>query len=85
MYLFQETEISILQEINEQKSKFNNNLNIYEGLIDKYFPDEKGTGDAIRIIGVQFISNADKLVKLKTEYGFYRYTYANNGAVTSKY
>ena len=54
-----------LQEINEQKSKFNNNLNKYEGLIDKYFPYEKGTGDAIRNIGVQFISNADKLVKLK--------------------
>ena len=54
-----------LQEINEQKTKFYNNLNIYEGLIDKYFPDEKGTGDAIRNIGVQFISNADKLVKLK--------------------
>jgi signal transduction histidine kinase len=54
-----------LQEINEQKIKFNNNLNKYEGLIDKYFPDEKGTGDAIRNIGVQFISNADKLVKLK--------------------
>ena len=56
-----------LQEINEQKSKFNNNLNKYEGLIDKYFPDEKGTGDAIRSIGVQFISNADKLVKLKQQ------------------
>ena len=54
-----------LQEINEQKSKFNNNLNKYEGLVDKYFPYEKGTGDAIRNIGVQFISNADKLVKLK--------------------
>jgi signal transduction histidine kinase len=54
-----------LQEINEQKIKFNNNLNKYEGLIDKYFPDEKGTGDAIRNIGVQFISNSDKLVKLK--------------------
>jgi signal transduction histidine kinase/CHASE3 domain sensor protein len=56
-----------LQEINEQKSKFNNNLNKYEGLIDKYFPDEKGTGDAIQNIGVQFISNADKLVKLKQQ------------------
>jgi signal transduction histidine kinase len=54
-----------LQEINEQKSKFNNNLNKYESLVDKYFPDEKGTGDAIRNIGVQFINNADKLVKLK--------------------
>jgi len=54
-----------LQEINEQKSKFNNNLNKYEGLVDKYFPYEKGTGDGIRNIGVQFISNADKLVKLK--------------------
>jgi len=54
-----------LQEINEQKSKFNNNLNKYESLVDKYFPDEKGTVDAIRNIGVQFISNADKLVKLK--------------------
>ena len=60
-------EISILQEINEQKSKFSNNLNKYEDLVDKYFPDEKGTGDAIRNIGVQFISNADKLVKLKQE------------------
>ena len=56
-----------LQEINEQKSKFNYNLNKYEALIDKYFPDEKGTGDAIRNIGVQFISNADKLVKLKRQ------------------
>ena len=56
-----------LQEINEQKSNFNNNLNKYESLIDKYFPDEKGTGDAIRNIGVQFISNADKLVKLKQQ------------------
>lgn len=54
-----------LQEINEQKSKFNNNLNKYESLVDKYFPDEKGTVDTIRNIGVQFISNADKLVKLK--------------------
>src|SRR6476620_2214445 len=54
-----------LQEINEQKSKFNNNLNKYESLVDKYFPDEKVTVDAIRNIGVQFISNADKLVKLK--------------------
>ena len=54
-----------LQEINEQKSNFNNNLNKYESLVDKYFPDEKVTVDAIRNIGVQFISNADKLVKLK--------------------
>lgn len=54
-----------LQEINEQKSNFNNNLNKYESQVDKYFPDEKGTVDAIRNIGVQFISNADKLVKLK--------------------
>ena len=36
-----------LQEINEQKSKFSNNLNKYEDLVDRYFPDEKGTDDAI--------------------------------------
>ena len=54
-----------LQEINEQKSKFIDNLNKYEGLVDKYFPDEKETGETIRNIGVQYISNADKLVKLK--------------------
>src|SRR6476620_487050 len=34
-----------LQEINEQKSKFIDNLNKYEGLVDKYFPDEKETGE----------------------------------------
>ena len=42
-----------LQEINEQKSKFIENLNKYEGLVDKYFPDEKETGETIRNMGVQ--------------------------------
>jgi hypothetical protein len=54
-----------LQEINDQKSKFNDNLNKYEGLVDKYFPDEKETSEAIRNTGVLFINNADRLVKLK--------------------
>ena len=30
-----------LQEKNDQKTKFTNNLNKYEALVDKYFPDER--------------------------------------------
>jgi signal transduction histidine kinase len=54
-----------LQEINDQKSKFNNNLNKYEGLLNKYFPDEKFLGLAIRNTGDLFIKDADKLVKIR--------------------
>ena len=42
-----------LQEINEQKNKFNQNLNKYEDLVDKYFPMKK-TNESIQHIGAQF-------------------------------
>ena len=42
-------------------------MNKYEDLVDRYFPDEKGTDDAIINVGDQFIDNADKLVKLKQQ------------------
>ena len=54
-----------LQEINDQKSKFNDNLNKYENLINKYFPDQKQLGKIIRDTGNLFINNADELVKSK--------------------
>jgi signal transduction histidine kinase len=54
-----------LQEINDQKSKFNTSLNKYKDLVDKYFPDEKETAESIRNLGTLFINNADKLVRLK--------------------
>jgi len=54
-----------LQEINDQKSKFNNNLNKYEGLLNKYFPDDKSLGLTIRNSGDLFLKDADKLVKIR--------------------
>jgi len=54
-----------LQEINDQKTKFYYNLNKYERLVNKYFPDEKYRVEAIRNTGDLFINNADKLVKIR--------------------
>jgi signal transduction histidine kinase len=54
-----------LQEINDQKSNFSKNLNKYGGLVYTYFPDEKDQLEAIRNTAGQFISNTDKLVKLR--------------------
>jgi CHASE3 domain sensor protein len=38
----------VLQELNEQKDKFNENLNIYEGLVDKYFDDLQAVIDRFK-------------------------------------
>jgi signal transduction histidine kinase len=65
-YVFIPGDVSkYLQEINDQKSKFNDNLNEYESLINKYFPDQKQLGKIIRNTGNLFINNADELVKSK--------------------
>ena len=54
-----------LQEMNEQKNKFNENLNIYEDLVNKYFPDETNRKSRSAIFANVFIQTADKLVKLR--------------------
>ena len=35
-----ENKVQILQEITNQKSRFKNNLSIYEDLVNKFFPEE---------------------------------------------
>ena len=37
-----------LQELTEKKNKFNENLNIYEDFVNKYFPDETNLNESIR-------------------------------------
>jgi hypothetical protein len=54
-----------LLEISDQKSKFSNNLNRYEAIVRKYFPDERHLSDPIQNTGNLFIREADKLVKIK--------------------
>jgi signal transduction histidine kinase len=55
----------VLQELNEQKDKFNENLNIYEGLVDKYFPAETDLKESIHSSAVVFLQTSDKLVELR--------------------
>jgi len=43
-----ENKVQILQEITNQKSRFKNNLSIYEDLVNKFFPDETDLNESIR-------------------------------------
>jgi methyl-accepting chemotaxis protein len=54
-----------LQELTEQKNKFNENLNIYEDFVNRYFPDETDLVESIRNAANEFIQTSDKLVELR--------------------
>ena len=38
----------LLQDLTEQKNKFNEGLNMYEDFVNKYFPDETNLNESIR-------------------------------------
>jgi signal transduction histidine kinase len=52
-----------LQELTDQRSIFNESLEIYEGLVDKYFADETDLKDSIHNAAVVFLQASDKLVQ----------------------
>jgi signal transduction histidine kinase len=54
-----------LEELTEQKNKFNENLNIYEDFVNKYFPDETNLNESIRTAANAFFQASDKLVELR--------------------
>jgi signal transduction histidine kinase len=55
----------VLQDLTEQKNKFNENLNIYEDFVNKYFPDETKLNESIRNTANAFFQTTDKLVDLR--------------------
>ena len=54
-----------LEELTEKKNNFNENLNIYEDFVNKYFPDETNLNESIRNAANAFIQASDKLVELR--------------------
>ena len=54
-----------IQELTEQKNKFNENFNIYEDFVNKYFPDEIDLKESIRNAANAFFQTSDKLVELR--------------------
>jgi signal transduction histidine kinase len=55
----------VLQEIVNQKSKFNNNLSIYEEFVNKYFPEETDLNESIHSTWNKFVLYSDQLVQLR--------------------
>jgi signal transduction histidine kinase len=55
----------VLQDLTEQKNKFDENLNIYEDFVNKYFPDETKLNESIRNTANAFFQTTDKLVDLR--------------------
>ena len=54
-----------LQELTEQKNKFNENFNIYEDFVNKYFPDETDLKESIHNATNAFFQTSNKLVELR--------------------
>ncbi|MGA9745790.1 MAG: histidine kinase dimerization/phospho-acceptor domain-containing protein [Nitrososphaeraceae archaeon] len=54
----------VLQDLTEQKNKFNEGLNTYEDFVNKYFPDEKNLNESIRNAASTFFQTSGKLVEL---------------------
>jgi signal transduction histidine kinase len=54
----------VLQDLTEQKNKFNEGLNTYEDFVNKYFPDEKNLNESIRNSASTFFQTSGKLVEL---------------------
>ncbi|MGC2429430.1 MAG: ATP-binding protein, partial [Nitrososphaeraceae archaeon] len=54
----------VLQDLTEQKNKFNEGLNTYEDFVNKYFPDEKNLNEWIRNAASTFFQTSGKLVEL---------------------
>ena len=46
-----------LRELTEHKNKFNENFDIYEEFVNKYFPDETDMKESIRNSAKRFLSN----------------------------
>ena len=54
-----------MQELTEQKNKFNENFDIYEDFVNKYFPDEIDLKESIRNAANAFFQTSNKLVELR--------------------
>jgi len=54
-----------MQELTEQKNKFNENFNIYEDFVNKYFPDEIDLKESIRNAANAFFQTSNNLVELR--------------------
>ena len=54
-----------MKELTEQKNKFNENFNIYEDFVNKYFPDEIDLKESIRNAANAFLQTSNKLVELR--------------------
>ncbi|MGB8100704.1 MAG: ATP-binding protein [Nitrososphaeraceae archaeon] len=54
----------VLQDLTEQKNKFNEGLNTYEDFVNKYFHDEKNLNESIRNTASTFFQTSGKLVEL---------------------
>jgi signal transduction histidine kinase len=52
----------VLQDLTEQKNKFNEHLKTYEGFVNRYFPDEKELHDSIHTTANVYFQSSDKLV-----------------------
>ena len=55
----------LLQDLVEQKNKFNQGLNMYEDFVNKYFPGETKLNESIRKAANIFIQTSDKLVEFR--------------------
>ena len=55
---------NVLQDLTEQKNKFNEGLNTYEDFVNKYFPDEKNLNESMRNATSTFFQTSGKLVEL---------------------
>jgi methyl-accepting chemotaxis protein len=53
----------VLQDLTEQKDNFNENLNIYQDFVNKYFPVEENLNESIRNAANTFFQTTDKLVE----------------------
>jgi nitrogen fixation/metabolism regulation signal transduction histidine kinase len=51
--------------LNEQKNNFNENLNVYEDFVNRYFPDEANVNESIRNAATTFFQTTDRLVELR--------------------
>ena len=54
-----------LQELTEQKNKFNESFDIYEDFVNRYFPEETDLKESIRNAANAFFQKSDKLVEFR--------------------
>jgi signal transduction histidine kinase len=55
----------VIQDLTEQKNKFNEGLSMYEDFVNKYFPDETDLKESIRNATNAFFQASDKLVEFR--------------------